>query len=155
MSGTSLVLTRLRASIPLLGPSERRVAEAILAAPVSVIDWSTSELAQAAGTSTATVSRACQSLGFRGFQHLRLEVARSAPVADPPHQHALDQIFTDAADAISLGRESLDLTCVEAAVTALMSANRLILVGSGFPAPPLQDAAMRFAWPCPRLVDTG
>ncbi|TFD51873.1 MurR/RpiR family transcriptional regulator [Cryobacterium sp. Hh7] len=144
-TGTSLVLTRLRASLLVLGPSERRVAEAILAAPATVIEWSTAELAQAAGTSTATVSRACQSLGFRGFQHLRLEVARSAPLAVSPHHHALDQIFTDAADAISLGRQSLDLVCVEAAVTALLSANRLVLVGSGFSAPPLQDAAMRFA----------
>jgi len=143
--GMSLVLTRLRASLLVLGPSERRVAEAILAAPAAVIDWSTAELAQAAGTSTATVSRACQSLGFRGFQHLRLEVARSAPVAESPHQHALDQIFTDAADAIRLGRASLDLLAVEAAVTALLTARRLVLVGSGFSAPPLQDAAMRFA----------
>ena len=77
------VLLRVRAALPLLGPSERRVAQVILDRPGAVTEWSTAELATEAGTSTATVVRACQNLGFRGFQHLRLEVARAAPTEIP------------------------------------------------------------------------
>ncbi|MCU1404314.1 MAG: MurR/RpiR family transcriptional regulator [Glaciihabitans sp.] len=141
----SSVITRLRAALPALGASERRVAQVILNQPDAVVEWSTSELAAAAGTSPATVSRACQTLGFRGFQHLRLEVARSSPAPEAVGLHPLARIFSDAADAIALGRDSVDLVSIDAAVDALASARRLVLVGTGFSAPPLQDAAMRFA----------
>jgi len=141
------VMARLRVALPLLGPSERRVAQAILARPAEVTEWSTAELAIAADTSPATVVRACQNLGFRGFQHLRLEIARVAPIPAPPEDqaHPLTRIFSDAADAIQLGRASVDIASVDAAVDALAGARRLVLVGTGFSAPPLQDAAMRFA----------
>jgi len=143
MSNT--VMARLRSAVPLLGPSERRVAQVILERTSDVVEWSTSELAEAAGTSAATVSRACQTLGFRGFQHLRLEVARAAPDSEVSDEHPLSQIFADAADAIKVGRASLDTASIDTAVAILASARRLVLVGSGFSAPPLQDAAMRFA----------
>jgi len=141
----NMVMARLRASMPLLGPSERRVAQIILSQSDEVVEWSTAELATAAGTSAATVSRACQSLGFRGFQHLRLEVARAGPVPEAAGIHPLARVFSDAADAIALGRDSVDAVSIDAAVSALASARRLVLVGTGFSAPPLQDAAMRFA----------
>lgn len=140
------VLLRVRAALPMLGPSERRVAQAILDRPGEVTEWSTAELATEAGTSTATVVRACQNLGFRGFQHLRLEVARAAPpAATPPDTHPLARIFDDATDAIRLGRDSVDLAAIDRAGDVLAAARRLVLVGTGFSAPPLQDAAMRFA----------
>jgi RpiR family carbohydrate utilization transcriptional regulator len=142
-------LMRVRAALPLLGPSERRVAQVILERPDSVTEWSTAELATEAGTSTATVVRACQNLGFRGFQHLRLEVARAVPTdtdTEPaPDAHPLARIFADAGDAISLGRASVDPAGIDAAVDVLAAARRLVLVGTGFSGPPLQDAAMRFA----------
>lgn len=141
----STTMARLRASLPLLGPSERRVAQVILTHPHAVIEWSTSELAAAAETSPATVSRACQTLGFRGFQHMRLEVARAAPSESISEAHPLTRIFSDASDAINAGRESVDTASLDAAVEALVAARRLVLIGTGFSAPPLQDAAMRFA----------
>jgi RpiR family carbohydrate utilization transcriptional regulator len=143
----SSVMARLRAAMPVLGPSERRVAQAILARPAAVTEWSTAELAHAAETSPATVVRACQTLGFRGFQHLRLEIARAAPseLDAGPGAHPLTRVFADAADAIAIGRDSVDVASVDAAVDAIARARRLVLVGTGFSAPPLQDAAMRFA----------
>jgi DNA-binding MurR/RpiR family transcriptional regulator len=143
----STVMARLRAALPSLGPSERRVAQVILARPVAVTEWSTAELGLAAETSPATVVRACQTLGFRGFQHLRLEIARAAPVEREatPTAHPLTRVFSDAADAIVIGRDSVDIASIDAAVDALAGARRLVLIGTGFSAPPLQDAAMRFA----------
>ena len=140
------VLVRLRAALPLLGPSERRVAQTVLAHSSSVVEWSTSELAAAAETSTATVVRACQTLGFRGFQHLRLEIARAVPPSsEDAGRDPLLRIFADAADSIRVGRDSVDRVGLLSAVEVIADARRLVLVGSGFSAPPLQDAAMRFA----------
>lgn len=70
----SATLARLRAGLATLGAGEQRVARAVLAEAAAVVELSTTELAAASGTSQATVVRACHRLGFRGFQHLRLEL---------------------------------------------------------------------------------
>lgn len=138
-------LARVRAAAHSLGPSEGRVAAVIIANPDDVVGWSTAELAQAADTSTATVIRACQSLGFRGFQHLRLEVARAAPLAPQERDNSADTSFDAAVDAIRLAQESVDPRQIERAAQALRQADRIVLVGSGFSGPPLQDFAMRLS----------
>ncbi len=145
MERSSAVMARLRASEPMLGPSERRVAQVVLARPADVSGWSTSELAVASQTSPATVIRACQSLGFRGFQHLRLELARATPDAQEPQPHATGMLFDAAIDALRLARDSIDPGAIQHAVAILEGARRLVLVGNGFSGPPLQDAALRIA----------
>ncbi|MFF9565106.1 MurR/RpiR family transcriptional regulator [Leifsonia sp. NPDC014704] len=65
--------------IPALVPSEQRVARAILESPEDVAMMSAADLAARTGTSNATVIRASQSLGFKGFQHLRLLLLRDMP----------------------------------------------------------------------------
>jgi RpiR family carbohydrate utilization transcriptional regulator len=157
-------LARVRSSVTSLGPSERKVAAVILTQPDDVMEWSTAEVAQAAATSTATVIRACQSLGFRGFQHLRLELARSSssrsraqdavhddPSKDDPGTDALGaddtvaHTFADAVKAIRLAEENVETTGLESAAAALRTARRVVLVGNGFSGPPLQDFAMRLS----------
>ncbi|WP_448710512.1 MurR/RpiR family transcriptional regulator [Microbacterium profundi] len=140
------VHARVRAAASALGPSAGRVAAVIMERPDDVVDWSAAELASAAGTSTATVIRACQSLGFRGFQHLRLELARSAPPVPRDQADAAgSSTFDDAVDALRLAQESVDPERIEAAVEALRAARRVVLVGNGFSGPPLQDLAMRLS----------
>ncbi|MBS3178862.1 MULTISPECIES: MurR/RpiR family transcriptional regulator [unclassified Pseudoclavibacter] len=140
------VLARVRAASAALGPSERKVAQMVLTRPDEVVEWSTAELADAAGTSTATVIRACQSLGFRGFQHLRLDLARSASLAPREQAQSVEaSTFDDAIDAVRLAQDSVDPERIAAAVAALRGARRIVLVGSGFSGPPLQDFAMRLS----------
>lgn len=139
------VLARVRSFKGALGPSEAKVAGVILAHPEEVVDWSTAELALRAGTSTATVIRACQSLGFRGFQHLRLELARSAPLLPREHDDIVSGTFHDASVALRLAQESIDPASVEAIAEELRVAARVVLVGNGFSGPPLQDFAMRLS----------
>lgn len=139
------VLTRVRSAAAALGPSERRVSAVILDRPDDVTGWSTAELADAAETSTATVIRACQSLGFRGFQHLRLELARSAPMVARGSDDAVAGTFDDAVEAIRLAQECVDLDHVEAVADAIRAAGRIVLVSNGFSGPPLQDFAMRLS----------
>jgi RpiR family carbohydrate utilization transcriptional regulator len=139
------VLARIRSSLSALGPSEAKVAAVILAHPQDVVDWSTSELALRAGTSTATVIRACQSLGFRGFQHLRLELARSAPLLPRDSDDVVSGTFHEALIALRLAEDSIDPIRVEAAAEELRGATRVVLVGNGFSGPPLQDFAMRLS----------
>lgn len=140
------VHARVRAAASSLGPSEGRVAAVIMEHPDDVVEWSAAELATAAGTSTATVIRACQSLGFRGFQHLRLELARSAPLAPRDQQDAVGtSTFDDAVDALRLAQESVNPERITVTTEALRRARRVVLVGNGFSGPPLQDLAMRLS----------
>lgn len=139
------VVARVRSALSSLGPSEARVAEAVIERPDDVVGWSTAELAAAAGTSTATVIRACQSLGFRGFQHLRLELARSAPLAPRDDADVVPNTFDDAVEAVRLAQESVDPAHIERLADALDAAERVVLVSNGFSGPPLQDFAMRLS----------
>ncbi len=136
-------LARIRAGSAMLGPSEQRVARVIAQQPEAIAEWSTAELAAAAGTSPATVIRACQNLGFRGYQHLRLELARSAPEPPVEGAGAIDDVFDAAADAVVAGKSAIDRDEFARAADAIVAADRVLLVGTGFSAPPAQDAAMR------------
>lgn len=141
-------LALIRAFAATLGEREGAVARVILERPAEVPQWSTQELAAAAGTSTATVIRACQRLGFRGFQHLRLELAREAPA--PLAEQAtpgdtVDHVFESARAALLVGRSSIDRGALADAATLLAEASRVVCAANGFSAPPLQDAAMRLA----------
>lgn len=139
-------LTRVRSAMTSLGPSEARVAAVVLQHPDEVVEWSTAELAHAASTSTATVIRACQSVGFRGFQHLRLELARAAPLISRGADGAREErTFDDAIDALRLAQESVAPDVLHNASELVRSARRIVLVGNGFSGPPLQDLAMRIS----------
>ncbi len=141
------VVALIRAHAATLGASEGAVARVILDRPHEVPQWSTQELAAAAGTSTATVIRACQRLGFRGFQHLRLELAREAPEAgdDSSAGDSVDHLFESARAVLHVARQAIDRAALATAAELLASADRVVCAANGFSAPPLQDAAMRFA----------
>ena len=69
------LLPRLRGLAPSLVPSQRRVAEQILADPSNAATLTISELAAAAATSETTVVRLCRQLGVRGYRDLRVALA--------------------------------------------------------------------------------
>ena len=62
--------------LPSLVPSAQRVARICAERPHDVVDMSGADLAEAANTSPATVSRTAQALGLRSFQHLRMLLVR-------------------------------------------------------------------------------
>ncbi|TQC47740.1 MurR/RpiR family transcriptional regulator [Rhodococcus sp. WS4] len=141
---SSATLARLRAGLATLGPGEQRVARTVLAEPAAVVELSTAELAAASGTSPATVVRACQRLGFRGFQHLRLELARVTPDPECAAATPVDAAFGAAAEALTATRATIDPVGFAAVVNLIVRARRILLVGNGFSSPPIQDAALRF-----------
>lgn len=56
--------------------AEKKIADCIIGRKAEVIDMTVAELAKASGTSDATVSRFCRRCGFKGFQHLKMSLAR-------------------------------------------------------------------------------
>ncbi|TVU64644.1 MurR/RpiR family transcriptional regulator [Paenarthrobacter nitroguajacolicus] len=70
------VLVRIRAALPALRPSERSVAELVLADPSRAAMLSIGDLAEQGGTSTTSVVRFYKKVGYRGYSELRLDLAR-------------------------------------------------------------------------------
>lgn len=56
--------------------AEKKIADCILKRKEDIIDMTVADLAKASGTSDATVSRFCRRCGFKGFHHLKINLAR-------------------------------------------------------------------------------
>lgn len=145
--------------LPSLVPSEQRVAQLSLDTPETVALMSVADLAAATGTSPATVVRACKRLGFSGFQHLRQILLRDLGAAardmatdnDMPStgepgswQDLVSGIFGRAAQEIRGALGSLDFQEFAAAVEAIRSSRRLLVVANGASLPPAQALALNF-----------
>ncbi|MFD4254620.1 MurR/RpiR family transcriptional regulator [Amycolatopsis thermoflava] len=148
------VAERARAALRSLPPSEARAAQVLLARGSDVVRMSVSEIAAAAGTGVGTVVRACQSLGFKGFQDAKIALAQDlAPlVGDRSPEHidrgdspaeVLAKLAASSADALQRARSSVDAAALERAVGLLTAATRVLVLGVGTSAPLAQDAAYR------------
>lgn len=152
-------LAHVRASAGQLGPAEKRVAETLIAHLEEIADLATSQIAQRAETSAATVVRTCQRLGYSGYHALKAEMTRlrylrdreSQPSAQQAeaddarnHSSIIDRVLTTAQSDLASAAALLDRNAFDRAVDALASAQRILFVGSGESATPAQDAALRF-----------
>ncbi|TKI56868.1 MurR/RpiR family transcriptional regulator [Brevibacillus antibioticus] len=68
-------LVSLQTILDQLKPSERKVADYILAHPEDVVKLSVQKLAEFSGVSEATIIRLARSLNMKGYQELKLRVA--------------------------------------------------------------------------------
>lgn len=148
------VLARIRAMLQSLKPSDARVAQAVLSAPEATIYRSVNEVAEIAATSTATVVRCAQNLGFTGFQQLKLALARDLSVFDHPASKdsggtassgVLAEVTLAGAQAVRDAGALVSAAEFDRAAAALSQARRVLFVGVGTSAPLTQDAAYRFS----------
>lgn len=144
----------IRAGLPDLNPSERRVAEVFIDRPEWTIEASAQEIADAAGTSRATVVRTAQRLGFTGYPQLRVLLARDIGLTSerpqPRQAHAPDDavgvfraflhdVAVTTTDALAL----LDGDAVLRVVDLLAAAEDVLVVGNGLSLPVATEMAMR------------
>jgi RpiR family carbohydrate utilization transcriptional regulator len=150
------VLARVRAHLGTLQGADARVAEVLLRQPNVVIYKSASELGELAQTSSATVVRCVQKMGFKGFHDLKLALANELAVfeqarAEKPPAHGdprlavLAQITRAGAESVRDAGALVDADAFEAVVEALAGARRVLFLGVGTSAPLCQDAAYRFS----------
>lgn len=101
-------------------------------------------------TAASSVVRACQRLGFRGYQELKIAAARQSPTRAPAPDPHDDPAARALADTIHASREALDdlattLTAdrLLAAATALNAAPRIVVAAAGLSAAVAADTAYR------------
>jgi DNA-binding MurR/RpiR family transcriptional regulator len=132
-------LNRIRSAIATFRPSERSIAEFILAHQEEVIRMSISELARDADVGESTVIRFCRAAGFGGYQELKLRLAQD--LAQPANYVHAAVSFSDTVEELSQkifqsNRVALDNTArsvdpkmVEVAAAAAVRAGRIALYG--------------------------
>ncbi|GAA4482464.1 hypothetical protein GCM10023094_32410 [Rhodococcus olei] len=130
------------------------MADVCLERPREVAWWSAADLAEQASTSTATVVRACQNLGFTGFQHLRMLLLRDLGATsgdDRERQEAprtrmglMRTVFDEVARDLTAALAPLDEDALDAAVAALARARRVVVIGNGASAHWAAAVAFRF-----------
>jgi len=140
------VVAHIRSVLTSLLPTERAVAEVFVTQPDSVIEMSAQQVAVVAGASRATVVRTCQSLGFTGYQQLRVMLARDlgpsarGEKADGPAEPAtvadvVAEGFAEVGRSLPAMTALLDQDDVRRAVELLTRARRLLACGNGLSAP--------------------
>ncbi|GAB1340772.1 MurR/RpiR family transcriptional regulator [Streptomyces sp. E-15] len=140
-------LARIRAELPAMAPSERRVADVVLADPAQASELSISALGRRADTSVATVMRFCRTIGITNYPQLRLALAAAAA-----REHALDgerpmpstdisatdtlseiveKIVYNEVRALEDSGAGLDIDVLGRAVDAVAGARRIDIFGVG------------------------
>lgn len=152
-AGLAGVLERLRAMQDGFTPAAGRIAAFILANAEEVVHSSVTEVAHRSGASEGSVIALCQQLGARGFQELKIALARDLvqPVQfihedlDPGDDvgTVIEKIFRSDMQALQDTLKVLDRKAMARAVAAIRGARRVEIYGIGSAAPIAQDANYR------------
>jgi DNA-binding MurR/RpiR family transcriptional regulator len=134
-------------------PAEQRVAEAVVGDPDHVFRLSVTEMAGYSGTSVGTVVRFCQRMGLRGFQDLKLRLARETrPAGEPLLTEITDsddvaavlgKVLAGSARALTEGATAVDTATLDRLVDVLVGARRIVVAAVGTSAPLAADIAYR------------
>jgi len=136
-----------------LSPAERKVAEAVLRDPVAVIHLSVSQLAATSESSASSVVRMCTSVGLRGFQELKILLARESfsaekqmlaaiDVADSPSE-AARKVIAGTAAALEQSASVIEVARIAEVAHVLHEAHRVLFGAVGTSSPVAADAAQR------------
>ena len=146
-------LERLRAVRGALAPTAARIADFILANAPEVVHMSITEVAERSRASEGSVIALCQQLGARGFQQVKIALARDLvqPVQfihedldrDDDTRTVVDKIFRSNLQAMQDTLKVLDVEAMSRAVAAIAGAQRVELYGIGSAAPIAEDANYR------------
>ncbi|WP_169166739.1 MurR/RpiR family transcriptional regulator [Cellulomonas taurus] len=140
---------RIATALPSLQPTERRVLELVLAEPERVVEATAQEVADLVGVGRASVVRACQSIGYKGYPQLRVALAAELAHRDEQVDYGSSALGRIRADIAALAASLPQITAVlaedavEQAVQTLAGARRLLVLANGLSAPLATDMAMR------------
>ncbi|MEI7744191.1 MAG: MurR/RpiR family transcriptional regulator [Chloroflexota bacterium] len=148
------VRARIQAVYPDLAPAQQRVATFLLDNLAAASDYTITDLADATGVSVGTVSQLCRRLGLKGYQDLRLGLARDAvtlgtglaatAAAGPAAVlDALARVFGASREALADTAAGLDPAAVEAAVARIAGARRVECAGVGTAGLVAAEAALK------------
>lgn len=133
------VLARLRKYQHGAGPAERSVIQYILDHPASVIYMPITELSEETHSSDATIIRVCRQAGFRGYQDLKISLARDTvlPIKnineriDPgdDFETAMTKVFTSNVQAVTDTGHTVSFNQLSNAADLVLAAEDILIFG--------------------------
>lgn len=152
-SGLEGALERLRVLRANLPPTAARIADFFIAHAAEVVHMSVTEVAERTNASEGSVISLCQQLGARGFQQVKIALARDLVqpvqfihedlVRTDDTGTVIEKVFRSDLQALHDTMKVLDTQAMEAAVAAILKARRVELYGIGSAAPIAEDANYR------------
>ena len=147
------VLSRIRELQSELPPKAGQIAARIIGQPESFIHMSITEVAEACDVSEGTIVSFCRRVGVRGFQELKILLARDLiepvqMIQENLHQGddpatVTDHIFAAHAASLHETRRLLSMESLAKATSLLCEAQRIEIYGIGSSAPIAQDLSYR------------
>jgi len=143
LHGKGDFLHRVQKSYSFLRRSEKKIADYLQENSHQRLDISITEFAKLLNVSEATISRFCRSVGYRGFQDLKLSLATDLSIAEEFQNIPVDIMETDPpavvgkklsdtlSNAIVETQRIIDMDRVDAAVDEIAKAKRAELYGVG------------------------
>lgn len=151
-SGALTILEEMINSLP---PSEKKIARYILSHPDDTLSLTALQLGEKSETSSAAVIRLCKSLGFKGFQQLKLKLAGDLQKSDSdgyrdikPGESTSEVVFKMTNNSIQTIKETselLELDDLEKAVNAIAAAGNIHFYGVGASHIIARDAQLKFS----------
>lgn len=135
------LLRKITESLGGLNPSETKVGRYVMSAPEKVVHQSIATVAHESEVSEPTVMRFCRSLGCKGYQDFKLELA-VALAGDTPYVHTsikkedttaqmAEKICQYSSNSLRVLYESLDIGALKRTIQILNNAGRIEIYGSG------------------------
>ncbi len=131
-------IARIRAALPVLHPSERRLADTILSFPGEIASYSATELAQLANVSNATVTRFVRRLGYENFDAAR-HAARASQqtgaavfrvsASDQGPEAALMAQIAQGEQNVEKSFAAISLAEIDDLADAILAAGRIWIIG--------------------------
>ena len=150
LSGINERLKALRSDLP---PTASRIAEFLAENAADVVHMSVTEVAERTGSSEGSVVGLCQQLGARGFQEVKIALARD--LVQPVqfiHEDLTERddtatvvgkIFSSGLQAMQDTQKALSIPDLKKAVKAIRKARRVEVFGIGSAATIAEDATYR------------
>jgi RpiR family carbohydrate utilization transcriptional regulator len=147
------IIERLRALHSDLPPTAARIAEFLAENAADVVHMSVTEVAERTGSSEGSVVGLCQQLGARGFQQVKIALARD--LVQPVqfiHEDLTERddvatvvgkIFSSGLQAMQDTQKALSIPDLKQAVRAIRKARRVEVFGIGSAATIAEDATYR------------
>jgi len=141
----STIQERITGSLATLTPSQREMAEYVLANPLRIVSMPINELSEQTGFSVSSATRFAAALGFASYAEFRSDLARSleavmapisrreatpARVAGTAHEYFQRSLEEDIRH-LEETRHSLDAASCERAVRKVVKARRVFAYGAG------------------------
>ena len=137
----SALLYRIENLLPTLSKSEQKVARYILDHSREIIYLSVAALADCCHVSDPTVVRACQKLGYSGYQDIKISIAQTTEnTMEIIHEDILasdtisvvaDKVFQSAFNTLRFTHDNLGRHLLETSAAAIQNARKIMVVGMG------------------------